>query len=32
MRTDERDLKVSMNKVEPYLIQTTLKGKVIKAG
>jgi hypothetical protein len=28
MRTDGRDLKVSMNRIEPYLTQTTLKGKV----
>jgi hypothetical protein len=32
MRTDGRDLKVSMNMIEPYLTQITLKGKVIKAG
>jgi hypothetical protein len=32
MRTDERDLKVSMNRIKSYLTQTTLKGKVIEAG
>jgi hypothetical protein len=29
MRTDGRDLKVSMNMIESYLTQTILKGKVI---
>jgi hypothetical protein len=29
MRTDGRDLKVSVNRIKSYLTQATLKGKVI---